>query len=324
MRLFTKQKLWFSLCLLILLGCHKEEWAPATVVAIITHTSQDLRAVHVFENGRILVTGGYLYAFAFNMDSYDDGMTWNHQLGFGLDMEMDMHLDEYGKGLACDFKGHVYHTENEGYNWTLVGKTDSVYRLKDVFYLDEKTWFASGAEAFETGMFGRTTDGGAHWQWHSYPYDIQRIYFFDENKGFACGYGSLKKTNDGGNSWTELDVKGDNFVDVMFVNNEIGYLLGYNGVFYKTLDGGKNWKKNENINHFLKGKHRFRKMAYFDAFRLMVVGDEGIVAYSNDAGDSWMRVKTETTENLYNLETVRKNKAFCVGNNGTMLKIFVQ
>jgi photosystem II stability/assembly factor-like uncharacterized protein len=61
------------------------------------------------------------------------------------------------------------------------------------------------------------------------------------------------------------------FNDVKFLTEDLGYVVGDNGVIWKTTDGGKNWKS------FQKESD---KTNYFEVFLLKegkgwVVGDKG-------------------------------------------------
>ena len=55
---------------------------------------------------------------------------------------------------------------------------------------------------------------------------------------------SLFSTTDGGNSWNKINNFNYKINDIVFVNDNYGIFVGndaqYNGVIFKTLDGGKN------------------------------------------------------------------------------------
>ncbi len=72
--------------------------------------------------------------------------------------------------------------------------------------------------------------------------DIKTMDFISEKTGWAAGYGTLLKTEDGGRSWFSLT---NNFTlsdikTIDFVNDSVGWMLGFN-FLVKTQDGGKTW-----------------------------------------------------------------------------------
>ena len=77
----------------------------------------------------------------------------------------------------------------------------------------------------------------------------KKIRFVNSSKGFLLNEKELFITNDSGNKWTKiLDIS--NGSDIYF-NNNIGFLYGNNGSFYKTSDFGENWQYDD----FFEGKN---------------------------------------------------------------------
>ncbi|MBE0663664.1 MAG: hypothetical protein IH597_14510 [Bacteroidales bacterium] len=72
---------------------------------------------------------------------------------------------------------------------------------------------------------------------------LDRIYFLDENNGWAIG-GPYFYTEDGGVNWY-LDPNWwffDHYgSDIVFMNQDTGFIAGGNGIIHKTTDGGQNW-----------------------------------------------------------------------------------
>ena len=70
-------------------------------------------------------------------------------------------------------------------------------------------------------------------------------FFLNANTGWIIAdEGFVKKTTDGGTTWTKLrdaDPATTNWNDVEFVDANVGFACGNLGYIYKTTDGGTNW-----------------------------------------------------------------------------------
>jgi len=65
--------------------------------------------------------------------------------------------------------------------------------------------------------------------------------FVNENTGYLCGrsYASVYKTTNGGYNWTpQITYPYPGFNSLYFLNSNTGYAGDYNGVIYKTTNGG--------------------------------------------------------------------------------------
>ena len=69
--------------------------------------------------------------------------------------------------------------------------------------------------------------------------------------GYACGMqytsdsdGVIVKTTDGGDNWVQIwPASGtiDGLQGIWFINDNLGFAVGWNNYFIKTTDGGVNW-----------------------------------------------------------------------------------
>ena len=70
------------------------------------------------------------------------------------------------------------------------------------------------------------------------------MFFLDNNTGFITGRYLFIKTTDGGQSWTSLKTNAfDDFYEIIFKNNNEGYVSSQVGAYFKTIDGGVSWNK---------------------------------------------------------------------------------
>lgn len=76
---------------------------------------------------------------------------------------------------------------------------------------------------------------------------ITNIYFVNENLGFACGglpfaNGFILKTTNGGSTWQlNNNLIGHGLNSIRFVNDSVGYAVGYNGYILRTENAGNSW-----------------------------------------------------------------------------------
>lgn len=112
----------------------------------------------------------------------------------------------------------------------------------------------------------RSTDGGIHWQTHDIPgtsyNDSARLANFWPVSGttaYVAFYemmagtgGYIKRTTDGGSTWQDVNVGGNNFVGgflnfIYFFHPDTGIAMGdpVGGYFeiYRTTDGGSSWTR---------------------------------------------------------------------------------
>jgi len=90
-----------------------------------------------------------------------------------------------------------------------------------------------------TGGVFRTNNGGANWipQGSFGSNNPAHIYMFNARLGFIDA-GSLRKTTDGGTTWTPI-IGAGNFLDMFFIDSLTGWKCNLD--MKKTTDGGFNW-----------------------------------------------------------------------------------
>jgi photosystem II stability/assembly factor-like uncharacterized protein len=99
------------------------------------------------------------------------------------------------------------------------------------------------------GKIIRTTNGGNNWdsQTQGRTAWINKIFFTNESSGFVIDWGegeesgSILKTTDGGVSWNKLNVIVNAPSGICFLNDNLGFVVGYGGEIIKTTNGGTSW-----------------------------------------------------------------------------------
>lgn len=147
------------------------------------------------------------------------------------------------------------------------------------------------------------------------------------NEGKLENKGCIYKTTDAGANWL-IQFEGDtlfNFRDVHFINNNIGFAIGYigsdlnenepMGLVMKTIDGGNNWVKQEN--DLFKGVV-FTSITFFYDTNLVIAGGmgvetgfSGVILKSIDNGQNWESIDIilENMMTVYKIEYISHNSA---------------
>lgn len=96
-------------------------------------------------------------------------------------------------------------------------------------------------------------------------------------------------------------------------DREHGLAVGDRGTLLVTADGGASWERGQ----------LDTKLALFDAVLLgdtrVLVGQMGLIRYSDDGGESWTSVESGTSERLMGVSMNESGLAVAVGSFGTIL-----
>ncbi len=183
-----------------------------------------------------------------------------------------------------------------GENWEKYNKFDTNLDVgfHSIQFVNENVGWAVGVkEIFECSedfcgirdwpVIYKTIDGGEVWYelerfepCESFSSGWQDICFIDEYTGWAVGPG-IVKTIDGGENWVIQSGRGGN--SVFFINENLGWVVGDDGVIIKTINGGRNWIVRESgTNSNLYDVH------FIDENTGWIVGDGGIILKTTTGG----------------------------------------
>ena len=187
------------------------------------------------------------------LKTLDQGQTWTElHLPFSPPI-FDTQMIYCTDSLTCFAgKAYMFKTFDGGLNWVVdsnASPTDDVS-------------FPSQSKGF--GIWSNTIDGGQSWSSFQFPNGLAATYscidFLNETLGWAGGigqggsphynFGTIAKTTDGGNSWTQKDFQYEmlDIRDIVFINDTVGWACGAgqsgnSRQIMKTIDGGINWHK---------------------------------------------------------------------------------
>lgn len=200
--------------------------------------------------------------------SSDGGKSWERQLVTEARIDdrnalQAVHFVNSSLGWAAGYNGTILITTDGGKSWRgQSSPTDAV--LNKIQFMDDN-WGWILAE--EGGEILHTEDGGRKWVTYRFPANgrVSSLSFRDKFNGWIVGEkGQVFQTTDSGRTWqargVELTAKVSgwklsdvNFPEVRFFSESLGFIaagINYryplyspNGVIFKTMDGGRTWKR---------------------------------------------------------------------------------
>jgi photosystem II stability/assembly factor-like uncharacterized protein len=152
-------------------------------------------------------------------------------------------------------------------------------------------FFVVATNSFATGRWTLAKSNTLAW--------LRAVYFLNENKGWVAGSnGTLLTTDDGGETWKTLKrPTEDNLLDVVFLNEQTGWLLCESYVYQLqngeprtyllfTTDGGTKWRR-----LFLGGHTRdlrVTRIIFSKENKGWLFGENGTFYTSDDGGSNWI------------------------------------
>ncbi|WP_051221888.1 WD40/YVTN/BNR-like repeat-containing protein [Neptunomonas japonica] len=210
--------------------------------------------------------------------------------------------------IAVGDQGRVLISEDQGKQWRQVQSPVSVL-LTAVFFSDAQHGWAVGHD----GVLIHTKDAGETW--------VKQLDGRQLNQLQLKTYQALV---DAGGDPQAQDLLVDELefyledavlaeeegptqplLDVFFINNQQGFLLGSYGSFLKTEDGGEHWSV---LSHRLPNPDRFHLNALSLVQQvgrpvLIIGGEAGLLFRSNDLGDSWVALGSPYEGSFFGLSS---------------------
>ena len=185
----------------------------------------------------------------------DGGENWKRDLeterdikGTNLDIQMlTVKFRNHTEAWAIDSERTILTTQNQGKSWEAMdflldaGTTDG----------EAKSWIERMVEERPFGFSMRITNAHLLGDGHCWIVSGEQIHDRESARADIGGSnesgastGQIYATTDGGKTWQhQLGEQLDNFRDVLFLDEQNGWIAGDNGVLLSTEDGGINWKR---------------------------------------------------------------------------------
>lgn len=118
--------------------------------------------------------------------------------------------------------------------------------------------------------------------------------------------------------WVALNSMSDmNFVDVFFVNDQIGFVSGESGTILKTTDAGATWT---DLNTGVSNSVYLYSLYFLNENDGFAVGDASTIIHTNDGGVTWTDYNTTASANFRDIIFWNENDGIILGgSNGVYL-----
>ena len=142
------------------------------------------------------------------------------------------------------------------------------------------------------------------------------IKWVNEEVGFIAGENILLKTIDGGLSWVEQEAPTDHLMlSLDFYDEELGLVVGQEGMVYRTANGGESW---EILN--LGVTSSFKDVSFVTREKVYITGNQGMLYRSEDGGQNWSREVLNSNADFNSLYFVNSDSGYIATSNSEILK----
>ncbi len=265
----------------------------------------------------------------------------------------DIHFPNPSVGYAVGTADKIFKTTDGGENWTPLQWSTSTApyrRMSEVFFKNENEGYVFGFEVanitLNIGQYKnfmlKTVDGGQSWEEtplltgngisdHHYVnfqmVDDTHFYASLINRNYVFPLDLLVKSNDGGQSWTVVNLPDTYLIrDMHWFNPQEGVLLassegfGQERTLLRTTDGGNNWTTIIlpiwTMATF--GQTAPLAMTFTGDFGLLT-GAGGGILYSEDRGQNWTVVRAPMPH-LSAIQMVDSDEGMAVGEAGLIMR----
>lgn len=153
---------------------------------------------------------------------------------------------------------------------------------------------------------------------------LTAVFFLDDRRGWAVGHDAqILASSDGGATWSKQfeDLSREApLLDVRFLDPQHGFAVGAYGALLETLDGGQHWqdvaKRLDNPDQL-----HLNAITQVKDAGLFIVGEQGGMFRSSDAGQSWTKVQGPYEGSLFGvIGTAQPNTLLAYGLRGNLFR----
>lgn len=195
------------------------------------------------------------------------------------------------------------HTVMKGSFITLEG-TEPAERARESVNSLLTDMIFSGSHYFAVGWRGHIlrSEAGKSWQQAEVPVNVllTAVDFVDEQRGWVVGHdGTILHTQDQGESWRvqSYGVGLPQLLDVMFFDSQRGIAIGTYGAMMQTENGGQSWHTVSNA--ITDESVHLNDIERLADGRILLVGELGMMAISDDEARSWKRMTSPYESSLF-------------------------
>lgn len=310
-----------ALCGLIIgsTGCNSEEVSYTSSMYNLP-TDLDLSDVYFVNKDTGYVSAGGIFTAGLVLGTEDGGATWDTINAYGTGVNSLSYRNGTFTASVCgqrmysssDFANWSFKNAALGWwNWQ-----------KHTRLADDRVLLVGGENFGRGFIHLYTPNQGGLILKDTFDHELRDIITTANRTIHAVGYGLIMKSTDEGNSWIPSSIAGDFFSGVDFVDDNIGYVVGEYGSVYKTENGGNSWQSCRGGNSIFTDQTKlFRDVAFLNASTGFLVGTNNMIYRTTNGGKVWKRIENFDGYADFNAIRIQKGKAYVTGQEGHLLVI---
>lgn len=312
--------LFYCLLLACLSAACRERLEPeADSLALPAGEGQQIRAACFTDSLRGVAVGGRRFEADLILSTDDGGLSWTRQRpDLPLDKILfDLRMRSPLEGFAAGLDGKLLRTRDGGLSWQLL-QLPYWLPMHAVVQVSDSLILAAGGVGYDQGLICRSANGGLNWSCDTFAFELRDLFFTGPLTGYACGYGAILKTEDGGRNWAFTPARNEFFVSLHFPSAQLGYAAGRTGTLLRTLDGGASWEILRDGNLPVTKSEFYNHVIFVSENTGYLAGDRGLLLKTSDGGQRWKRLFMPTKADFYHLFLLREGRGFLSASDGRL------
>jgi len=283
----------------------------------VQQSAQDfsIEKIHFFDNKNGLAMGGNAYQYGVAQCTEDGGLSWTlDTISQKIINDFDIVQDTIiGAGIDS------YISRKQGLDLWQELRPSIYNNINGVIKIPKGYLLASGI-AYKNGSILRLSNDLVLIDSIPFSGELNAIVRSYESHFHIAGYGQLHRTEDGGDTWQVNRQEGDNYQDMYFINQQIGWAVGDAGSILKTNNGGIDWSvQNKPTVH---NKKQFASVHFSTEEDGIVAGKNGLVWITSNGGISWLEV-VDVPDYNYTCVFMLENIAWLCSDQGHIIRLFL-
>ncbi|MGB1295029.1 MAG: YCF48-related protein [Flavobacteriales bacterium] len=244
----------------------------------------------------------------------DGGQTWYDIPSPNSNILWKVQFFSDSVGWIVGSNGTLLYSNNRGDSWETKELPTTEY-IESVYFVNDSVGWISGSN----GLLYKTNDGGGNWVNSSFlqPDFLGVIRFLNDSIGVVSTEDGIYRTTNGGDSWSKNSSVSMAILDIFFINENVGWLCGENGLIYKTENSAESWYLQPNSTTEWLHDIQFLNNNYGWA-----VGRNGRVVYSINGGDSWTPYPNPIPNNghIISVDFINEDNGWACASAGKIIK----